>query len=40
MAGIIKTEVLKDKIVTLRGKPVLLDSDVAEHYGVQTKETP
>jgi hypothetical protein len=37
MASIIKTEVLKDKIVTLRGTQVLLDSDVAAHYGVETK---
>jgi hypothetical protein len=34
---IVKFEKLKDLIVELRGQSVLLDSDVAEIYGVETK---
>ena len=29
---------VQDKIIVLRGEPVILDRDVAELYGVQTKE--
>jgi hypothetical protein len=29
---------IEDKIITIQGKQVILDSDVAELYGVQTKE--
>ena len=29
---------VEEKIITLRGIPVILDSDVAELYGVETKE--
>lgn len=38
MSNIIKFETVGGKIVTLRGQEVILDSDVAELYGVQTKE--
>jgi hypothetical protein len=37
MSAIAKIENLKDMIVELRGQSVLLDSDVAEIYGVETK---
>lgn len=34
---IVKYEQVKDKIIVLRGEPVLLDADVAQLYGVETK---
>ena len=34
---IVKYEQVKDKIIILRGEPVLLDADVAQLYGVQTR---
>ena len=34
----ISVEEVRDRIIILRDQPVLLDSDVAELYGVQTKE--
>ena len=34
----ISMEDVQDKIIVLRGEPVILDRDVAELYGVQTKE--
>ena len=37
MEEIVKYEQVKDKIITLRGVPVLLDADVAVLYGVETK---
>ena len=37
MSAIAKFENLKDLIVELRGQSVLLDSDVAELYRVETK---
>ena len=37
MSGIIKIENLQDRIIELRGQSVLLDVDVAEIYGVETK---
>ena len=37
MAQIVKYEQVKDKIIVLRGKQVILDSDVAQLYGVETK---
>ena len=37
MSAIVKIENLKDMIVELRGQSVLLDSDVAEIYGIETK---
>ncbi len=30
-------QIIKDKIITIRGQQVILDSDVAELYGVETK---
>src|SRR3990170_2035756 len=35
--GIVKIEDLKELIIEIRGQGVLLDSDVAELYGVETK---
>jgi hypothetical protein len=37
MNEIIKSEQIEDKILDLRGQQVLLDSDVARFYGVETK---
>ncbi len=37
MAQIVKYEQVKDKIILVRGKQVILDSDVALLYGVETK---
>ena len=37
MSAVAKFENLKDLIVELRGQSVLLDADVAEIYGVETK---
>ena len=37
MVGIVKYEQVKDRIIVLRGEPVLLDADVAQLYGVETK---
>ena len=37
MNTVAKFENLKDLIVELRGQSVLLDADVAEIYGVETK---
>ena len=37
MNDIVKYEQVKDKIIVLRGEPVLLDADVAQLYGVETK---
>ena len=34
----ISIEDVQDKIIVLRGEPVILDRDVAELYGVQTRE--
>lgn len=34
---IIKLENIEDKLLTIQGERVLLDSDVAEMYGVETK---
>lgn len=34
---IVKYEQVKDKVIILRGEPVLLDADVAALYGVETK---
>ncbi|HCJ67257.1 MAG TPA: DNA-binding protein [Elusimicrobia bacterium] len=36
--NIIKFEEVANKIIEIRGEKVILDSDVAELYGVQTKE--
>ena len=32
------TNTVEEKIISLRGIPVILDNDVAEIYGVETKE--
>ena len=37
MSDILKFENLQDRIIELRGQSVLLDADVAEIYGVETK---
>ncbi|GAB1232700.1 hypothetical protein UT4_11660 [Ferrigenium sp. UT4] len=37
MSDISKIENLKNKLIELRGQDVLLDSDVAQLYGVETK---
>ena len=37
MTGIIRVEQVKDTLVSLRGKDVILASDVAKLYGVETK---
>jgi len=37
MSAIAKFENLQDRIIELRGQSVLLDADVAEIYGVETK---
>jgi len=34
---VVKYEQVKDRIIVLRGEPVLLDADVAQLYGVETK---
>lgn len=34
---IVKYEQVKDRIIILRGEPVLLDADVAQLYGVETR---
>ena len=35
--NVVKLEDVEDKLLTIEGKQVLLDSDVAEIYGVETK---
>ena len=37
MSEIVKYEKVKDKVIILRGEPVLLDADVAALYGVETR---
>lgn len=37
MNEIVKYEQVKDKIIVLRGEPVILDVDVAVLYGVETR---
>ena len=37
MAAIVKYEDVKEKVILLRGQQVILDSDVAKLYGVETK---
>lgn len=37
MPNILKYEDVKDKVLLLRNQPVILDSDVAKLYGVETK---
>ena len=38
MDGIVKFDSVENKIIVIRNQQVILDSDVAELYGVQTKE--
>ena len=38
MEGIIKFNFTKDYIIDLRGEKVILDSDVAALYGMETRE--
>jgi hypothetical protein len=38
MNEIVKLKQVEEKIITLRGQRVILDSDVAELYGVETRE--
>src|SRR3972149_11141767 len=35
--GIVRFDKIEDKIIELRGEKVIVDSDVAELYGVETK---
>lgn len=37
MKSIIKQEIIKSRIIEIRGKKILLDFDIAEIYGVETK---
>ncbi len=37
MSNIIRYEIIESKIIDIRGQKVLLDKDVAEIYGVETK---
>jgi len=37
MKGLIPVETIKKKILLIRGEKVLLDADLAELYGVETK---
>lgn len=36
--GIVKNENLKELIIEIRGQSVLLDGDVAQIYGVETRD--
>ncbi|MCL4497091.1 MAG: ORF6N domain-containing protein [Deltaproteobacteria bacterium] len=36
--NIIKLEAIEDKIIDIRGEKVILDSDVAALYGVETRD--
>ena len=38
MSNIVKYEQVKDKILVISGRQVILDSDVAALYGVETRE--
>ena len=38
MSAIVKFEDLQDRIIELRGQKVLLDADVAQIYGVETRD--
>jgi hypothetical protein len=38
MSNIIEYKKIENKILTIRGQSVIIDSDVAELYGVETKE--
>jgi len=38
MSNIVKLENIEDKVLTIREQQVLLDSDIAEMYGVETRD--
>jgi len=38
MGSVVPTEMLEKKILLIRGQKVMLDSDLAELYGVETKD--
>jgi hypothetical protein len=38
MSDIVKFKLVEDKIMLIRGQSIILDSDVAELYGITTKE--
>jgi phage regulator Rha-like protein len=38
MKSLIKLEDVEKKIITIRNKPVIIDSDVAKLYGIETKD--
>jgi hypothetical protein len=38
MSNIVKFNQVEEKIIAIRGQSVILDSDVAELYGITTKE--
>ena len=38
MSRIVKLETVQDKIIDIRGEKVILDSDVAALYGVETRD--
>ena len=38
MSDIVKFENIEDRIVEIRGRKVLVDADVAEIYGVETRD--
>ena len=38
MSALVTANEVRSRIITLRNQPVLIDADVAELYGVQTKE--
>ena len=38
MSAIVKFEDLQDRIIELRGQKVLLDADVAQIYGGETRD--
>ncbi|MDR2643228.1 MAG: ORF6N domain-containing protein [Planctomycetaceae bacterium] len=38
MSDIVKFKQVEEKIITIRGQSVILDSDVAELYGITTRE--
>ena len=38
MSALVTANKVRSRIITLRNQPVLIDADVAELYGVQTKE--
>lgn len=35
---VIRQDQVQEKIITLRGRQIIIDSDVAELYGIETKQ--